>query len=79
MSTAKQPSAMGANRTGIIIQAGGSALDGVKAWSLDLGLEGQLEQWQGPADHSGALLAVCPLAVSWESLERERVQTDQEN
>lgn len=61
MSTAKSPPAMDANRTGIIIQARGSAVDGVKAWSLDL--EGQLEQWQGPADHSGALLAVSPLAV----------------
>lgn len=65
---------MGANRTGIIIKAGLSAVDGVKAWSLDLGLEGQLEQWQGPADHSGALLAVSPLAVRWETPEREKVQ-----
>ena len=31
--------------------AGGSAVDGVKAWSLDLGRwEGQLERWQGPAE-----------------------------
>lgn len=36
MCTAKSPSAMDANRTGIIIEAGGSAVDGAKAWSLDL-------------------------------------------
>lgn len=65
---------MAANWTGIIIEAGVSAVDGVKAQSLDLNLEGQLEQWQGPADHSGALLAVSPLAVSWETPEREKVQ-----
>lgn len=66
----KSPSAMVRNRTGIIIQAGGSAADGVEARSLDLGLKGQLEQWQGPTAHGGALLAVSPLAVSWETPER---------
>lgn len=28
------------------------------------GLEGQLEQWRGSADHSGALLAVSPPSCS---------------
>ena len=51
---------MVADWRGIIIGAGGSAVDGVMAWSFNLGLEGQLEQWQGPADHSGAILAVPP-------------------
>ena len=66
---------MEANRTGIIIQA----VDGVKTWRLDLGLEGQLEQWQGPAAHSGALLAVSPLAVSWDTPEREKGPAYQES
>lgn len=60
---------MVADWRGIIIGAAGSAADGVIAWSFDLGLEGQLEQWQGPADHSGAILAVPPLAVHWETPE----------
>ena len=51
---------MVADWRGIIIGAAGSAADGVIAWSFDLGLEGQLEQWQGPADHSGAILAGPP-------------------
>ncbi len=67
------------NKTGIIIQAGASAVDWVKACSLDLGPEGQLEQWQGSADHSGALLAVSPLAVSRETPERGKVQAYSEN
>ena len=33
-------------------------------------MEGQLEQWLGPATHSRALLAVPSLAVSWETPER---------
>lgn len=64
---------MEAHRTGIIIQAGQSAVDGVKALRLNLGPKGQLEQWLGPATHSGALLAVPSLAVSWETPEREKV------
>lgn len=38
-------------------KAPGSSADGVNFWSLDLGLEGQVEQWQGPARSEGALLA----------------------
>lgn len=68
----KSPSAMVRNRTGIIIQAGGSAADGVQARSLDLGLKGQLEQWQGPTAHSGALLAVSPFAISGETPGRKK-------
>lgn len=51
---------MVADWRGIIIGTGGSAVDGVMAWSFNLGPEGQLEQWQGPAHHSGAILAVPP-------------------
>lgn len=55
---------MVADWRGIIIRTGGSAVDGVMAWSFNLGPEGQLEQWQGPAHHSGAILAVPPPCCS---------------
>lgn len=34
-----------------------------------------MEQWQGPAAHGGALLAVFPIAVCWETAERDKEQT----